>query len=278
MASLVVKSPTKTWTTRQGVLIRDVIEKHIQKNVSKVTLRHIAELNSKGTNYRAVVNQRISIYAVFFQRVVSRTPLDEKYTYTRINPKTGEEETIRHIPDKIQCRYDWYLTDGNIEIRAKDFPASYFRTVNDKNAIEGIKIKMKEVFAKNLNKKNADAIVRRIESLEVFNNNPHFAVLEYGGGHNWGMNGVIKKGAGNKYEHGVENNHSVQAPAGMKRISEMELKSMSDKLAVTNLTKRYNENNRIEKTPSDSELERFWKLLKKQRIRYADIKRYIGER
>ena len=280
MASITVKTPSRTWTLEQGVLYKDVIGKHIQRNASKIVLNKIAELNSKGSNYRAVINQRLSIYATFFQRVVSRTPLDESYTVTIFDEKKGIEKTVHHTKDDIQCRYDWYMSDGEVELSARAFPKAYFKDVNDKKAIEGIKKKLQEIYAKNLSKKNSEEIIKKIERLEVFNNNPHFAVLEYGGGYHWGDKSEIKKGPGNKYEHGVENKHSVQAPVGMKRISELELQRESEKASRTNLTTRYKGNGtkKLARVPSDKELEEFWKMLSKKRIKFADIKRYIGAR
>ena len=282
MVKVIVKTPTRTWTPKQGVLYGDIIEKQIEKNASAIALKNVAELSKTGLNYASVIDQRISIFATFFQRVVSRTPLDEKYTWYELNEKTVRMNKRTHIPDKgvhSQCRYDWYITDGETTVSAKDFPQKYFDVVNDKSAIEGIKKKFKSKFAPRLSKKNAGTALETLEGLYIKNDNPHYAVLEYGGGFRWPMNGTIKQGA--KYKHGVENGHSVQAPVGMYRITEMELLRESNRNVKTNLAKRYKGNglsnrSKIEKTPSDKDLEDFWKLMKKKKIRYSDIKRYLG--
>lgn len=278
MASIVVKTPKRTWTAKQGVVYQDVIQKEIEKNASKIVLNKVAELNERGSNYRSVVNQKISLYATFFQRVVSRTPLDEKYTRIKPSEKTENMLHIKHIPDDSQCRYDWYISDGSSIVSAKAFPKSYFTTVNDKSAVDGIKKKLQTVYAKGLKKSNSEEIIKRIESLEVYNDNPHYKVLEYGGGYNWLNKTKPTKGPGNKYPHGVENNHAVYAPTGMLRISQMELLKESQKEARTNLAARYKGGKKVNRVPSDSELDQFWKLLQKKKFRYADIKRYIGER
>lgn len=283
MVKVIVKTPTRTWTPRQGVLYGDIFEKQIENNASAIALKNIAELSASGSNYESVIDQRISIFATFFQRVVSRTPLDEKYTWKELNEKTGRMNKHTHIPDKgfhSQCRYDWFITDGEVTVSAQDFPKKYFDIVNDKAAIEGIKKKFKSTFAPRLSKKNVETALETLEGLYIKNDNPHYAVLEYGGGYRWPMNGTIKEG--HKYKHGVENNHSVQAPVGMYRITEMELLRESNRKVKTNLAKRYKGNgltkrSKLQKVPSDKDLEDFWKLMKKKKIRYSDIKRYLGD-
>jgi len=284
MVKVIVKTPTRTWTPRQGILYGEIFEKQIENNAAMVALKNVAEMNSTGSNYISVIDQRLSIFATFFQRVVARTPLDEKYTYYVESEKTGKMIKKVHIPDKgyhSQCRYDWFITDGEVEVSAQDFPKKYFDVVNDKTAIEAIKKKFKSTFAPRLAKKNAEIALETLEGLYIKNNNPHYQVLEFGGGWNWKNKSEIKEGK--KYEHGVENEHSVQAPVGMYRISLMELQRESARNVKTNLAKRYKGNGltkrtKLAKVPSDKDLEDFWKLMKKKKISYGDIKRYIGER
>ena len=284
MASIVVKTPTRTWTARQGVLYGEIFEKQIENNVSKVVLNHIASIKKSGTNYEAVIEQRLHIFAVFFQRVVSRTPLDEKYTWYEENPKTGNMVKKTHKPDKgvhSAARYDWYITDGEKKVSANDFPKKLFDVVNDKKAIEEIEKKFKSSFAPRLAKTNASKALNVLDLLYIKNDNPHYYVLEFGGGYRWPKNGEIKDGP--KYQHGVENEHSVQAPVGMYRITEMELQRESNRKVTTNLAKRYKGNGKTKRSqlarvPSDKDLQDFWKLMKKGKINYGDIKRYIGVR
>ena len=284
MAKIVIKTPTRTWTARQGVLYGDIFEKQIENNASKIVLNHIAELRKNGSNYEAVIQQRLHIFAVFFQRVVSRTPLDEKYTWYEENPRTGNMVKHTHKPDKgvhSAARYDWFITDGNKTISAQDFPKKYFDVVNDAAAISAIEKKFNSSFAPRLSKTNAGKALGTLEGLYIKNDNPHWYVLEYGGGYRWPMNGEIKDGP--KYEHGVENGHSVQAPVGMYRITEMELQRESNRKVTTNLAKRYKGNGKTKRSqlarvPSDKDLQDFWKLMKKGKINYGDIKRYIGAR
>lgn len=284
MAKLIIKTPTRTWTARQGVLYGDIFEKQIENNASKVVLNHLANLRKNGSNYEAVIEQRLHIFAVFFQRVVSRTPLDEKYTWYQENPETGNMVKKTHKPDKgvhSAARYDWFITDGNKTVSASDFPKKYFDVVNDKAAIEAIEKKFKSSFAPRLAKTNAETALKTLEQLYIKNDNPHYYVLEFGGGYRWPKNGEIKDGP--KYQHGVENEHSVQAPVGMYRITEMELQRESNRKVTTNLAKRYKGNGKTKRTqlarvPSDKDLQAFWKLMKKGKINYGDIKRYIGVR
>ena len=189
-----------------------------------------------------------------------------------------------HKPDKgvhSAARYDWFITDGNKTVSAQDFPKKLFDVVNDKSAIDAIEKKFRSFFAPRLAKTNFETALKTIDSLYIKNDNPHYYVLEFGGGYRWPENGTIKDGP--KYEHGVENRHSVQAPVGMYRITEMELQRESNRKVSTNLAKRYKGNgntkrSQLAKVPSDKDLQDFWKLMKKGKINYGDIKRYIGVR
>lgn len=271
--TLKVKTPTQTWTVKEGVKFADVISKNIERNTAKIVLNKLSDLHD------VAIRQQISIWATFFQRVVARTPLDENYSWTERNPETGEIIERHHKKDRIECRYDWYITDGSTKITAKELyekDKSLFDYVSDANAIA----KIADIFASELR------FTKTSQRISIYNDNPHFAVLEYGGGYNWEDGGTIKKA---RLEHGVENLHSVQAPVGMYRITEMELeRSSGNTKAKTALSQRFkgqqvrtykNGETRARKiTPTDYQLTQIIKLLKKGHIKYDDIARYIGER
>ena len=97
-----IKTPKKTYTTNEYTKSVSMIKEETEKNIAEAVLKRFIEKKDV-----LQVRRYIQI-ATFFQRVVSRTPLDEKYLmYT-----TEEGNRIYHIPDKDRCRYDWYITDG----------------------------------------------------------------------------------------------------------------------------------------------------------------------
>lgn len=272
MANLRVKTPNMTWQVKDEEKLNSYIKNKIEKNVARVTLNRMAVAKD------AAIRQQIRIWATFFQRVVARTPLDEYYEWDEVSHK-GETLHYVHIPDDIQCRYDWYITDGNTKITAKELHDEFedlFDYVSDANAIS----KIADIFASRLK------FTYTNRSMSIYNDNPHFAVLEYGGGYHW-LDGNIKTAPSGR-KHGVENDHSVQAPVGMLRITQMELQRSSGSSAKSALDQRFKgQQVRTYKdgttrarqiTPSDYQLTQIVKLLKKGRIKYKDIERYIGER
>lgn len=267
-----IKTPNRCWQVKNEGRLNSVLKEMIEKNVARITLNRLSDVKD------AAIRQQIRIYATFFQRVVSRTPLDESYSWVE-ETESGELIERYHEKDEIQCRYDWYISDGKTKITAKELyqnDNTLFDYVSDAEAIS----KLADIFASRLR----FTVTNR--NIAIYNDNPHFMVLEYGGGYNWGINSQIKQGP--DLEHGVVNNHSVQAPVGMLRITEMELQRSSDSSAKTALDQRFKGQkvrtykNGITRaralTPSDYQLKQIVKLLKNGKITFEDIERYIGER
>lgn len=150
------------------------------------------------------------IYAAYFQRLVSRTPIDEDYDYTG---KDGYKR--RHKKDGDVIRDDWVLIVNGSRIKATDFPPSHFESFNDRGAIEDIAKRIEAVVGKG----------RLLHSFEVENKNWKYQLLEEG---LYGSDGPVSEGPGG-LPHGVVNGHSAQAKNGFKAVTDRELKSVADR-------------------------------------------------
>lgn len=275
--NITVRTPKKTWRIKDYKEMNNKFQDQLKKNVATVVLNKMAE------SADVVKMQTLNIVAVFFQRVVSRTPLDEVY-YEEVETEFGTEFII-HVPDNNQCRYDWKLKLGQKEITSGDIKEALgegvFERVNNQESINAIKEYLLSVFGKY----TKDGSIRDFRKITIWNDNPHFDVLEYGGNspnakkaNNWPLNSEPKKGV--KYEHGVTNYHSVQAPVGMLRITQLELTRSSFSTAKSPLANRYKgTKNQRAKVPSDFMLNSLLKKVEQGGILYfEDIERYIGQR
>lgn len=265
MASITIKTPKRsinlTAKKKDQILFFDELE----KNVSKVCLGTFSKSIEK--NYE----DQIAVLATFFQRVVARTPLDERYERV-IETKNGEK-VIHHIPDEEICREHWYIEEahGKTKIYSRTLIRGglEFNIVNNADEINQIKEKLKAKYPlKRFLKAN------ETPDFAIANDCKHFTRLEYGYS-TWDNDTNPVVGVGGR-EHGVKNKHSVQAPVGMLRITEAELDSIRRKPSLKSLRSRYKGGTAMKVTPSDKKLKEFYKLLKKShRVRYADIKKYL---
>lgn len=266
MASIKVKTPTKSWEAKQGVIYNDVITKEVKSRVANIVL---GELSASA---RIAIEREISILATFFQRVVARTPIDESYEITLVDKKGNERKKVHKI-DRSVCQDSWYITDGNVKITAKQMKAiddRMFWNVNDNYMVNQIKKIIKEKFK-----------VTSKTNFVVGNDNDHFKRLEEGYS-KWFNDHVAatKSVAGLYRDHGVKNMHSIQAPVGMWRISLAELEVMKNSNVKSPLTSRYRAQpwRTMNKMPNKTKLAEFARLLeKKGNISYKDIVRYIEE-
>lgn len=266
MAVMKIKTPTKSWSIEEGVKKNNIIESEVTSRIAKITLGQLSAIN------KIAIDREISILATFFQRLVARTPIDENYEI-HYTDKKGNEKVRKHKIDKSVCQDDWYISDGQTKITAKQLKViddRMFWNVNDKYSIEQIK----KVFKEKL---------RITDKTDVIfgNNNDHFKRLEEGYEKWFNDHVAARKSVGGlRRDHGVINKHSVQAPVGMWRISYAELEVMRNSNAVSPLTSRYRaQYGRImNKTPNKAKLAEFARFLaKKGNIAYKDIVRYIEE-
>ena len=268
MASITIKTPKRSISLKASQKKQIEFFQEIENNISKVCIGRISKAIED--NYES----QIAIIATFFQRVVSRTPVDERYE--RVITVKGEEKRVKHVPDNEVCREHWYIEEGHgkQKLYSKSMIKNglNFNVVNDSSEINAIKEILKTRFpVKRFLNSNEEP------SFSIANDCKHFDRLEYGFS-SWKHDTSPVVGNELGREHGVQNKHSVQAPVGMLRITEAELESIRKRPSVRSLKSRYRGGTAIKAVPSDKKLKEFFNLLKKtHRIRYADIKRYIEE-
>jgi len=195
--------------------------------------------------------------AVFFQRVVNRTPLDEDYYYMN---KKGE--LAIHNKDDDVVRDCWVASYNNRKITSKQLRESglTFDTFNDEGEIRQIYEVFSKAFIQGKGKRN-------INSIKIENTNERFPMLEYG---EYQADGDIKRGE--LYYHGVEGGYSVQAPHGMLRITEAEFETMSLNMSSDDLIKNYvSRSQRTKKVPSASRMEELKRIINKGHLKESDL-------
>ncbi len=256
--SFTVKTPHESVSMKTMVKFRDIFMDEVEKRAIKIGVGKLA-LSAK-----TELNRTLTIAATFFQRVCARTPLDEDYV---INI-TAEGKEIWHKANRVQCRMDWYAEYNGRRLFADDIAQEFpniFDKYNDSSAINSIKEMMAEKFNIDISASSYD--------ITFGNENPYFATLEYGGYKKDSdrYNTGVDKGL----EHGVKNKHSVQAPVGMLRITQMELESMARSPALTNLAKRYRQQ-RTTQIISETKLKSLLQKFKaSKRLVLSDIKEYL---
>lgn len=161
-------------------------------------------------------NERVLMQAaIFFQRVVTRTPKDEVYHIQ------GEG---KHIPDDDYVWKNWKILYWRRSLSAEDIGEQYFQDeskFNDKSCINAVAKAIKENLFGGEAKFNARK--NRIRNIRFENLHPRFAMLEYG----LYESSNQKYSKGKYHMHGVQNSYSVQAPYGMLRITQAEMQQMS---------------------------------------------------
>lgn len=174
------------------------------------------------------------LLATVFQRVVSRTPIDEDYY---VKYKNGTSRNYKR--DDNSCKLDWFIQKGFKKIYVTDIIeqcGDIFKTYNDASSI-----KLLEGLFANLFKGSQKGDVKAT----IGNDNPHFAVLEYGGitgdpnvlnedAHN--PPDLLSEEAGQK--HRMKNGRSIQAPFGMLRITIAEIESIIEEAGAVKVSNK----------------------------------------
>lgn len=190
--------------------------------------------------------RNLYLSAIFFQRVVCRTPVDEDYLYM-----DSKDNLEFHKKDDDSVRDAWTVSYNNAKITARQMMDSgiSFGTFNDRNDIDKIFELFKAKFLKGKS--------RELRQVRISNGHKRFAMLEYGEyPHD---NGVRGKG---KYYHGTDRGYTIQAPYGMTRITEAEFQQMSLSMSTEELIGKYvKKSNRLKKTPSKSKMKRLKSLI-----------------
>ena len=212
---------------------------------------------SVSENYLVERERTLYMAAIFFQRVVSRTPVDEDYLFW--NKK--KDDLDFHKADDDSVREAWELCGigpGNV-FTAKDFMDAgvSFDKFNSKSDIDRIYSLISDRFAGS-------------EKINIFIENHHkrFSQLEFG---EYLHDGDLKKGP--KYYHGVERGYSVQAPYGMLWTTQAEFRQMKLPKSTEELIKNYvNRSQRLQKIPSQAKIKKLRSLMKnKTHLSNSDI-------
>lgn len=197
------------------------INKKINELVGIKTVQEAANMRMQLTYGEEInyVNRLCNFVAALFQRIVSRTPMDEEYEFDTTD-KNGNQIHIIHTPDGSVLRKDWVLSIGDIVISANDIYAIKSDAFLEFNNREDKRIIYKLLISKlKATTKNKEALEMVFKDGEACfqNSNPHFKIVEYGG---YKKDSASRKGK--HYEHGVVNGFTYQAPYGMLRISLLE--------------------------------------------------------
>lgn len=204
-------------------------------------------------NRRAVLEA-----AIYFQRVVCRTPKDEKY----YNPETKK----MHYADKDFVWKSWSIKYWGKTLTAEQMGEYLFDDFNDKSSINTIaQIITNDLF------KGEDRLINRktrIKSIRIENLHPRFAMLEYGT--YVPKDSSVKQGP--EYQHGRVNGYSVQAPYGMERITRAEMAEFTDSMLDNYFGAYGSVQPEHDKVPTGSEM----KELRKVMMHNGILKRHLS--
>lgn len=200
--------------------LTNAIGKKLQRATGKVAMG--LAINSIQVKKMKATERSAYVCAIMFQRIVSRTPYDEEYLvgYQKaFGPFSGGP--IYHKPDSDYTRNYWHMsiegTSKSLNVKFSDFGEECFETVNDTNGIEKIYRRIMSVFEGD-----------RIKNVTFYNDNWKAELLEYG--HYEADDSRPKKGPNRR--HGITGGFSVQAPAGMFRITMVEFDMILNEVAV----------------------------------------------
>lgn len=231
---------------KDGKQMSKIIGQKYLEDVVAVTANAVAETV-------ALHNERV-VYqaAVFFTRVVSRTPKDESY-YDR-------EKKVGHTADDDYVWKHWKIKYWGKEITAEQMDTTGELFGNENDFDNRMKIQeVANIIKSKLFKGEAKFSQRksRIRNLRIENDHPRFAMLEYGTYEK--KNSEIKKG--DKHWHGLQNGYSVQAPYGMLRITQAEMLSMNESDFDRFISVFDRNSARVQKIPNKTQMMKLKKIM-----------------
>lgn len=207
-------------------------------------------------NRRAVLEA-----AIYFQRVVCRTPKDEKY----YNPETKK----MHYADKDFVWKSWSIKYWGKTLTAEQMGEYLFEDFNDKSSINTIaQIITNDLF------RGEDRLTNRktrIRNIRIENLHPRFAMLEYGT-YDPPDSASIKTGKEKGLPHGKVRGYSVQAPYGMERITRAEMADFTDSMLDNYFGAYGSVQPEHDKVPTGSEVKELRKIMMQNGI----LKRHLS--
>lgn len=236
----------RKFSAERGKKIAQIIGRKLEEDVVKVVAPKVVE--KVWEHNERVITQ----IALFFQRVVSRTPKDERY-FNYNNKRV-------HTPDDDFVWKHWKIRYWGKELSVLDITVTdmYFleSRFSDKNAIEIVKNAIiRKLFRgeENFLKRKA-----KIRNIRIENDHPRFAMLEYGT-YKIPARRISK---GLESYHGIQNGYSVQAPYGMLRITQAEIANMSTKEIDSWCNETFEDKKiNVSKVPSKAEMKKLVKIM-----------------
>ena len=245
------KSNGRPYIGKDGKAVANLIIGAIEEQTLDITGKMIA---MKGLEASERV---LKLNAIFFQRVVSRTPRDETYHY---RDKKGHLRTHKDDGDYIQDYWTAaYGTSSPISAKyLRDNCGCTFENFNDPSEIETIYKEFRRFLGKSTSAffKNGKG-GRTFRGVRIYNDYPkdkqhelRYHLLEYGG---YVGDGIIKE---KERPHGVVGGRSIQAPAGMLALTKAEFEGQKFNIPTEDLFKYLK---RVKKMKSYSTLKRLLK-------------------
>lgn len=228
-----------------------------EKKISNAFSNQLVQIASSVISENSAIEKERTLYmaAVFFQRVVNRTPVDEDYFF--YDKKSNDMKV--HKADNDSVRDSWKISGSGFSFFANDFKelGVSFDEFNNKSEID----KIYEII-------RVGARDSKSFFVTISNKHKRFSQLEFG---EYLHDGDLKKGK--KYYHGVADGYSVQAPYGMLRITQAEFGKIKLSSSTEKLIKSYvNRSKRTTKIPSESKLKRLRSLIEnKTHLTGSDI-------
>lgn len=214
-------------------LVSELITTAIKNDITTIKGNAIVETVARH-------NERVLFQsAMFFQRVVTRTPKDEEYK--------GYPYRYHHDPDDDYVWKHWEVRYWGRKVTAEEMgKEEELFADNLFNDPEIIKKVAEQLRIKLFGGDKFYQRKTRIRNVRFVNEHPRFAMLEYGG---YNTN-EPPPAAGPKHMHGLQNGYSVQAPYGMLRITQAEMEQMKIGEFDKWLSKFKTHNRGIKRVPS----------------------------
>lgn len=205
---------------KDGGMVGEYVKNALEETVYGAAGQMIAEQTLESSK------RNLFLAAMFFQRVVCRTPRDEDYLL-------GMDERGHpywHKADDDYVQDAWVAKYNNFAITAKELRAQGcdFLKFNDRAEVKKIYNRFLEFLGKgNKGLLNGSLMLKGIR---IENTHERFPMLEYG---EYKKDGTIK--SGEHYKHGVKGGYSIQAPVGMLRLTQMEFEETAFKTSTEDL-------------------------------------------
>ena len=212
-------SQQRPYVGKDGKKFNDILIGALETQVLDFTGRMVTKTGLKAS-------QRVLwLSAIYFQRVIARTPRDEDYSYK------DEKGNIHYHKDDGDYIQDYWVAKywrfpGITAKYLRESCGCTFEVFNDPKEIEIIYNEFEKVFFGKANSR-ARKGESTLKGIRIYCDYPkdeqhelRYKLLEYGG---YVGDGIIKQG--DNYYHGVANKHSVQAPRGMLAITNAEYES-----------------------------------------------------